>query len=194
MILGQQLVGVNHNGLTMLLFILIKMVTFESIGPNIRLLIEFFLTVSGAGAGFSAATFGFSSSSSSSDSADRWRWEETFIWDLFSGLLWWACGADEEGGRVGTWDPDDPLPPLTGVFWVEEGLELRPCTGLGFGRLTGEVDRERLAVVGVSESESSSDMVAFDLKFDDFEDLRRIGVFFFSTGFQSFFTFLRQIP
>ena len=71
MILGQQLMGVNHNGLTMLLFILIKIVTFESIGPKIRLLIEFFLTVSGAGAGFSAAAFGFSSSSSSSDSADR---------------------------------------------------------------------------------------------------------------------------
>ena len=54
--------------------------------------------------------------------------------------------------------------------------------------MTGEVDRERLAVVGVSESESSSDMVAFDLKFDDFEDLRRIGVFFFSTGFVLDFT------
>jgi len=72
---------------------------------------------------------------------------------------------------------------------VEEGLlELRPWTGLGFGRLTGEVDRERFEVAGVSESESSSDMVAFDLKFDDLEDLRRIGVFFFSAGFVLDFT------
>ena len=72
---------------------------------------------------------------------------------------------------------------------MEEGLlELRPWTGLGFGRLTGEVDRERFEVAGVSESESSSDMVAFDLKFDDLEDLRRIGVFFFSAGFVLDFT------
>ena len=99
MILGQQLVGVNHNGLTMLLFILIKVVTFESIGPNIRLLIEFFLTVSGAGEGFSTAAFGISSSSSS-ESADRWRLEETFTWDLFIGL-WWGGGADDAGGRGG---------------------------------------------------------------------------------------------
>lgn len=71
---------------------------------------------------------------------------------------------------------------------MEEGLELRPWTGLGFGRLTGEVDKERFEVAGVSESESSSDMVAFDLKFDDLEDLRRIGVFFFSAGFALDFT------
>ena len=71
---------------------------------------------------------------------------------------------------------------------MEEGLELRPWTGLGFGRLTGEVDKERFEVAGVSESESSSDMVAFDLKLDDLEDFRRIGVFFFSAGFVLDFT------
>ena len=73
---------------------------------------------------------------------------------------------------------------------MEEGLELRPWTGLGFGRFTGEVDKERFEVAGgVSESESSSDMVAFDLKFEAaLEDLRRLGVFFFSTGFVLDFT------
>ena len=71
---------------------------------------------------------------------------------------------------------------------MEEGLELRPWTGLGFGRFTGEVDKERFEGAGVSESESSSDMVAFDLKFDDLDDFRRIGVFFFSTGFVLDFT------
>lgn len=84
---------------------------------------------------------------------------------------------------MGARDPDDepPRPPLNGVFWVEEGLAPRPWTGLGFGRFTGEVDKERFEdVAGVSESESSSDIVAFDLKFDDLDDLRRIGVFFFS--------------
>ena len=87
MILGQQLVGVNHNGLTMLLFILIKMVTFESIGPNILLLIEFFLAVSGAGEGFSGTTLA-TSSSSSSESADKCKLEETVVCDRFRGLGW----------------------------------------------------------------------------------------------------------
>ena len=98
-------------------------------------------------------------------------------------------GGKGAGGARGP-DDEEPRPPLTGVLCVDEGLELRPWTGLGFGRFTGEVDKERFEEgAGASESESSSDMVAFDLKFDDLEDFRRIGVFFFSdTGFGFDFT------
>ena len=97
-------------------------------------------------------------------------------------------GGKGAGGARGP-DDEEPRPPLTGVLCVEEGLELRPWTGLGFGRFTGDVDKERFEGAGASESESSSDMVAFDLKFEDLEDFRRIGVFFFSeTGFVLDFT------
>ena len=61
--------------------------TFESIGPNILLLIEFFLAVSGAGEGLSGTTLA-TSSSSSSESADKCKLEETFVCDRFRGLGW----------------------------------------------------------------------------------------------------------
>ena len=64
--------------------------TFESIGPNILLLIEFFLAVSGAGEGLSGTTLVTlsTSSSSSSESADKCKLEETFVCDRFRGLGW----------------------------------------------------------------------------------------------------------
>ena len=61
--------------------------TFESIGPNILLLIEFFLAVSGAGEGLSGTTLA-TSSSSSSESADKCKLEETLVCDRFRGLWW----------------------------------------------------------------------------------------------------------
>ena len=78
------------------------------------------------------------------------------------------------GGRA----DEEPLPLLTGVVELDDGLELRPWPGLGLARFTGEVEEERLDTTGPSESESSEDMVPFDKA--AFVDFRRLGVFFFS--------------
>ena len=78
------------------------------------------------------------------------------------------------GGRA----DEEPLPLLTGVVELDDGLELRPWPGLGLARFTGEVEEERLDTTGPSESESSEDMVPLDKA--AFVDFRRFGVFFFS--------------